>query len=281
MLEIIDKGIFTTIQDNGRNQLRDAGIPVGGAMDGHAFRLANHLLGNPENEAAIEFMYKGPTIKFHRATTITLTGADFNPKLNDQSIRNGTRVKVKPGDVLQTGSTRDGVYGYLGVSGGFLLSPKFNSRSYYPEICNDSLLKNGRKVHYFGRLISSNQHAKVGRYSPKYEKNALDVYKGPEFKNLPAEQQQILTEKEFKISSSSNRMSVQLEHDYNLGIKDILTAPVQPGVVQLTPAGKLIVLMQDAQTTGGYARVFILSEEAQHILAQKRPHSNVKFNSVN
>ena len=59
--------------------------------------------------------------------------------------------------------------------------------------------------------------------------------------------------------------------------KEIISAPVQPGTVQLTPSGQCIVLMRDAQTTGGYARVLQLSERAMHRLSQRRGGDLVQF----
>ena len=62
-----------------------------------------------------------------------------------------------------------------------------------------------------------------------------------------------------------------LEHDVDLGLSGIVTGPVQPGTVQLTPSGRLIALMRDAQTTGGYARVLQFPEKSINSLAQLRP----------
>lgn len=278
MLEILKGGTHSTIQDDGRSKFRGKGIPVSGAMDSYAHYLANNILGNNDGEAVIEFVFQGPTLKFHRPTTIVLTGADFNAKKNGQEIPTRKRIRVKTGDVIELKTARNGVYGYLGISGRFLIEKKFESQSYYPNICEKTILKTGMKLDFIGRLISSNQNAK-SKIVRNYLEN-LEVLKGPEFHLLPDKQKEIIENEAFVISNHSNRMSIQLEHNFELGMKDILTVPVQPGVIQMTPSGKLMALMQDAQTTGGYARVLILTEESRSLLAQKQPRTEIEFRLV-
>lgn len=278
MLEVLKGGTHTTIQDGGRRKFRGKGIPVSGAMDSYAHHLANNILGNNEDEAVIEFVFQGPTLKFHRPTTIVLTGADFNGNKNGQKIPVNKRIRVKKGDVIELKTARKGVYGYLGISGRFLIEKKFESQSYYPNICEKTKLKSGMKIDFIGRLISSNQNAKSKIVRNYLE--TLEVLKGPEFYLLPEKQKAVITKEFFTVSSHSNRMSIQLEHHFDLGVKDILTVPVQPGVIQMTPSGKLMALMQDAQTTGGYARVLILTEESRSLLVQKQPRTKVQFKII-
>jgi allophanate hydrolase subunit 2 len=75
-------------------------------------------------------------------------------------------------------------------------------------------------------------------------------------------------------------MAFQLEESFDNELSSIMTSPVIPGTVQLTPDGKLIILMKDAQTTGGYPRVLQLTKEAISKLAQKRQQQNIQFQQV-
>ena len=72
-------------------------------------------------------------------------------------------------------------------------------------------------------------------------------------------------------------MAYQLAPTFDNALDPILTAPVLPGTVQLTPSGQLIVLMRDCQTTGGYPRVLQLTEDAISILSQKTTGNSLKF----
>jgi allophanate hydrolase subunit 2 len=72
-------------------------------------------------------------------------------------------------------------------------------------------------------------------------------------------------------------MAYQLVETLTNTLKPIITSLVLPGTVQLTPSGKLIVLMRDCQATGGYPRVLQLSESAINILAQKFTGNIIHF----
>ena len=75
-------------------------------------------------------------------------------------------------------------------------------------------------------------------------------------------------------------MAYQLEEPIKNNLKPIITSLVLPGTVQLTPAGNLIILMRDCQTTGGYPRVLQLTEHAINILSQKYVGKKVQFKLI-
>ena len=66
---------MTTVQDHpGRLGYWAVGVPPSGPMDDLSFRLGNRLVGNDEGAAGLELTVNGPTLRFHRAATICLTG---------------------------------------------------------------------------------------------------------------------------------------------------------------------------------------------------------------
>ncbi|MGB7395506.1 MAG: allophanate hydrolase subunit 2 family protein, partial [Pricia sp.] len=101
--------------------------------------------------------------------------------------------------------------------------------------------------------------------------------RGPEYEMLSDPQLERLFYKEFHISNENNRMAYQLEESVPGHTVSMLTSATLPGTIQLTPAGKLIVLMKDGQTTGGYPRILQLSDRAISILAQKKFGDVVSF----
>ena len=107
--------------------------------------------------------------------------------------------------------------------------------------------------------------------------NDIEVLKGPEFELLTKKQQKQLLSNKFTISKDNNRMAYQLVEILANNIKPIITSLVLPGTVQLTPSGKLIVLMRDCQTTGGYPRVLQLKEYSIDVLSQKLAGKNIHF----
>jgi urea carboxylase len=94
-------------------------------MDGKSFAAANMLLGNPPGTTALEITGTGPTLKFFANSTIALTGAVMEARLDDVAVPHNTAVAVKPGQILNIGGiTGPGMRSYLAVAGGFE-APKY------------------------------------------------------------------------------------------------------------------------------------------------------------
>ena len=72
-------------------------------------------------------------------------------------------------------------------------------------------------------------------------------------------------------------MGIQLDELVVNELEDLPTNPVFPGTVQLTPSGKMIILMRDAGVTGGYPRILHLSEDGQSQLAQKKVGDPIRY----
>ncbi|GAE28886.1 allophanate hydrolase 2 subunit 2 [Halalkalibacter hemicellulosilyticusJCM 9152] len=85
-IEIVKAGLLTTVQDTGRIGFQKAGVSIGGAMDIDAIQIANVLVGNDENEAALEVTMTGPTMQFNESVMFAITGGDLSPKLNGAQI---------------------------------------------------------------------------------------------------------------------------------------------------------------------------------------------------
>lgn len=276
MIEVIKPGLRSSLQDEGRFGYRDQGVPVSGAMDQYALRLGNHLLGNSKETAAIEMMLQGPELYFSKSTYIAITGASFEASLNEKKIPNLSRVFVPEGSKLKFKPPKAGVFGYISIQDGVKMEPVLNSFSYYPKIADDLLLTAGQKLEIEEQSQKENSFSKVSNQTTLSDES-IDVYSGPDFHLLSSENRKDLSVASFKIGTNSNRMGYEIKHTMQLEAKEIITAPVQPGTVQLTPSGNLICLMRDAQTTGGYARVFQLSENAINKISQKRAGEEIKF----
>jgi len=276
MIEVIKPGLRSSLQDEGRYGYRDQGVPLSGAMDHYAFHLANHLLGNTKGTAVIEMMLQGPELMFTESTYITVTGASFEVVLNGKKSAHSTRVFVPAGSILKFTPPKLGVFGYIGIQGGIKMNSILNSLSYYPNISDEFLLTKGQRFKIEQHPHRGDSNAKVT--SPiDASDEILEVYPGPEFHLLSSEHQKSLSLASFKVGRNSNRMGYEINHTMQLKAKEIITSPVQPGTIQLTPSGNLICLMRDAQTTGGYARIFQLKEKAINKLSQKRSGEEIKF----
>ena len=279
MLKVLKAGFFTSVQDLGRFDHRKKGVPVSGCMDQQSVYKANTLLENDDRSAVLEITMTGPTLLFEKDTYIVLGGALIWVTLNNEPIQNYKVYPVKEGDILSYGKLKKGFRCYLAVKGGFKTKEILGSRSYYVPLTDVNRIDEGDEVPYEEH---SNFAPKISelKMDSLLDETVLEVYKAPEFDLMTDRQLEYLFSKEFTVSKENNRMAYQLSETLEGHQHSILTSATLPGTVQLTPSGKLIVLMKDGQTTGGYPRVLQLSDKSIAILAQKREGNTVSFKLI-
>lgn len=281
MMTILQTGLYTSIQDQGRYGYRNVGVPISGPMDHFHARLANTLLNNPSDAAVLEITLQGPKLQFEKASSIVITGADLSPTLNDVAIKNNEIITITEGDILSFGKRIYGVRAYLAVLGGFKTPIVMNSRSYYATITGQSVIKDHDTLPYLPNDdFIGNSNASIGSMKAPFNTSLLSVYKGPEYEFLSKQQKESLRTQAFSVGLN-NRMAYQLVESLTNDLPTMITSSVLPGTVQLTPSGKLIILMADCQTTGGYPRVLQLSDESLAILAQKMKGDVIGFSILN
>ncbi|MBC8368893.1 MAG: biotin-dependent carboxyltransferase family protein [Planctomycetes bacterium] len=212
-------------------------LPTTKPLDIWAARCANSFVGNAQSCSTIEVCVLGPTIKILGEYVIAICGADLSPQLNGTDILNNNAHAVKRGDILSFGETRSGMRAYIALGDGF---------------------------------SDGNAYALP-------TSNVLPVSAAPEFELLDVHLRAALFSYKFTISKLANRMGAQLEQRLDNNFSPIITSPVLPGTVQLTPDGRLIILLADCQLTGGYPRLLQLRREALNIMAQLTPGAALQF----
>ncbi|WP_459209742.1 5-oxoprolinase subunit C family protein [Aquimarina rhabdastrellae] len=278
-VEVLNDVKLATIQDKGRDGFRHLGVPVSGVMDQKSFDLGNALLGNNANAAVIEWSIKGPALLFKKATFIALTGAKTKAFLNGNEISFNKKIFVPEQSKLKLNFTTKNVYSYIAIKGGFLTPIVLGSRSFYKGITTDFFVGKNDRLPY----------KEIGCQEPNFtsirvpeitNEPLLDCHAGPEFKRLSTTEKEQLLTQYFTISITRSRMGIQLEEILPNTLSEMITSPVLPGTIQLTSGGKLIVLMRDCQTTGGYPRVLILTDEAINTIAQIPSKKRFRFRMV-
>ena len=279
MIKVLKEGLFTTIQDIGRFGYKNIGVPVSGSMDQTSAKLANLLLGNDESSAVLEMTLVGPTLEFMNDTYISITGADMNPSLNKQKVLQNKPLFVNKGDILYLSHSSNGMRSYLGIKGGFNSEKKLGSKSFYKGITKrEKLIKNDKIK--FAKVTSSPM--KINKSINDFKinrKNKINVFKGPEFDLLDSNSKDIIFNTDFTIGIN-NRMGYNLVEPIENSISSIISSPVMPGTVQLTPSGRLIILCRDCQTSGGYPRVLQLDKSSIDSLSQKTIGETIKLKLV-
>lgn len=278
MVEVLQPGFATSIQDTGREGFQDIGVPVSGCMDVISAQLANRLLNNDDDDALLEITLQGPVLKFHKQTQICITGVPVEIYRNEKELLQQYQVIwISEGDVISIKNLKAGVFGYIAIKGGWQTSSYLNSRSWYAGISLNPTLKKGDQLSYFPSSDPTKLVASSLKPPKHLQLNSLTVYPGPEYELLSKTEQVALLETIHVVSKNTNRMAYKLATLVENTLPQIITSIVQPGTIQLTPSGKLIVLMRDAQTTGGYPRILQLSEYAIACLSQKRMGDAIQF----
>ena len=119
IIEVLSPGTLTTVQDwPGRQGYWDVGVPPSGPMDDLALRIGNRIVGNPEGAAGLECTMNGPSLRFHAACVVAVTGAATPVELNGEPVPQWAPVVVPAGATLRIGQARDGARSYLACKGG-------------------------------------------------------------------------------------------------------------------------------------------------------------------
>ena len=281
MIEVIKPGLYSSIQDKGRFGFENYGVPISGSMDQFSAILSNKIINNNDNDAVMEITMIGPTLKFNTETTISITGADMSPSLNGERINLFKPYIIKNGDILSFGKLKAGLRTYLSVLNGFKTKKIMNSRSMYANITEEFRISKGDKLNIESKInsnntISLNDFDYLNHFKGPY----IEVYKGPEYEKLSIKQQTNLFNKKFTVSNKNNRMAYQINETIENNLDSIITSLVMQGTVQLTPSGKIIVLMRDNQTCGGYPRILQLNESSINKLSQKHMNDKIIFKLI-
>jgi biotin-dependent carboxylase-like uncharacterized protein len=289
MLEIIQPGLLTTVQDAGRRGWMRAGVPPSGPMDAAAFAIANRLVGNPPEAAGLEITLSGPVIRCRRATVIAVCGAAFDLWVDILPVPAWHAVFVRAGAYVRFGARRQGARAYLAVAGGITTPPYLGSRATYVKGGFGGLegraLRRGDRLpvgaHKIRDLV-----AYAGRACPPAHRPVTPptptLRLVPQRQGLPPQALAELCAHPFEVTQASDRMGVRLAGPplpRREGAPTISDGVVT-GSVQVPPDGHPIVMMVDHQTTGGYPKIGTVIQADVPLLAQCLPGDCVRFQAV-
>ncbi len=282
-IEILSTGLYDTLQDEGRPGYQSQGVPLGGAMDRQAAALANQLVGNPLHTPVIESTLLGPSVRFHGPAQIALTGARIHPKLNGQAIPTYSTVSAAPGAVLTVGGMQSGCRAYLAVRGAWQVRKWLGSCSPppYPSdlLTPESRLKPGQRLQVQAYSAIAARSIDPEDQPDFPEAPTINLFPGPEWAAFSPAAAALLQSQPFTITKDANRMGLRLQENLpdTSRLPSLLSSAVLPGTVQVPPSGHPIILMADAQTTGGYPRMAQARAHDLPVLAQCRPGDQIRF----
>ena len=289
-IHVIAPGTLTSVQDLGRYGHTHIGVGHAGALDAVALRLANALVGNDENAAALEITLRGPTLRFDADALIAIAGGETSAHDTTQTIPMWRPFYARAGSTIDMGHLRAGSRAYLAVAGGIRVARVLGSRS---TDINASLGPFCGRAIIAGDVLPTTQssipNTKHGGWSldpsPWFDEQCdrpIALLRGTHFSHLDVDSQRGLFAREFRIGSQSNRVGYRLQ-GCTLRLQEpleLISEGVVPGTLQLPPSGEPIVLMTEAPTTGGYPRIGHVAAVDLPRLAQRRPGQTVRFIEV-
>ena len=288
--EILRPGTNTTIQDKGRSHLYHIGITISGAMDQRIFILSNALVNNDLNEGTLEFAYQGPLLKLKNGSVnFAITGnVNFNILREKSTIEEGKCYQnylLKNEDQIDIISTKNSVFGYLAIEGGFEIEKVWDSYSINTKAKigpNDGeKFSAGEKIYIKKSKVENFMEKKID-YKDSLEKS-IRVTKGTNFNYFSEEAKNKFFKDEYLVTNLSDRMGMRLEGSKldNIVSSNIKSEGLVKGVVQVPADGNPIILFSDHGSIGGYPKIAVVITADHDKAAQLIPGSKLKFKEVN
>ncbi len=285
-LEIEFAGPGVTVQDLGRTGYRKYGVPSSGALDLRSHIMANILVGNKINDACIEVFQSTFTAKALRNLVVAVTGAEVEVKVDNEAIPQWQAVPVREGSVISIEKFHRGQVAYIAISGGISEMEVMKSKSYYLRGGVGRKFNAGSIIHIkadkFNEVVKSCPARKLPE---KFRVQISDVCElktviGPHEDWFTRETISTFLSEEFTVTPQIDRMGFRLAGPrlkHAKGGGRLISCGTLPGAVQVPPDGNPIVLMADAQTTGGYPIIGTVAKSELCKLAQSPPGSKVRF----
>jgi antagonist of KipI len=270
-IEVLEPGLFTTVQDLGRPGFGPMGVSASGAADPVALRVGNLLVGNREGAAALEMTLSGGTFAFPQGGVVALTGSDFGA-----GLPLWTACTLTPGDVLTCGGSLTGARCYLCVRGGISIPLFLGSASTHVlSGLGGHVVKRGDLLELGKEVIGPTRMADAGALLRLTARKVIRATDGPQWDWFGSS----FFAGGYCVTEEANRMGLRLdgarfetEHPGKM-----LSEGVALGAVQIAAGGQPIIMFVEQQTTGGYPKIANVVAADIHCVGQLRPRDEVRF----
>ena len=282
MILVKQPGMFTTVQDLGREGFGPQGVSASGAADPIALRIGNWLVGNPEGAAALEMTLLGGTFEFQQDAVVALTGSDFGA-----SIKCNVACAMRAGETVRVGPTQSGARAYLCIQGGIDVPLFYGSASTHVlsglggfagrALRKGDVLRIGSTgAGFVERKMNAQAMQKL---APRKD---LRVTPGTQWGWFAEEARRAFLAGPYLVTEESNRMGLRLNGPALLaaGAGSMITEGVPLGAIQVASGGQPIILFVEQQTTGGYPKIANVIAADLASVGQLRPRDTVRFELI-
>lgn len=318
-LHIVSPGALSLLQDAGRFGHGQLGLTQGGPLDGHSFRWANALVGNPTGTTVIEHSLGGLILRANTPCTLAVTGAVANLTLNNQPAASWQALTLTAGDEIALPQLQHGLRAYIAVAGGIAAPLHFGSSATVMREGIGGLAPNaqgqfGQKLHAGADLplgtpstVPANRlpdpvlaairqrtltattpsaspcqaHSAQGQPASSPTPIHLRLLEGYQVSAFSAAQRARFYLHCYEVTRSSDRMGYKLSGPaIHSHTRQLLSEGISYGAVQIPPDGQPIVLLNDRQTLGGYPKIGNVLSLDCWALAQAAPGTPVQFSPI-
>jgi biotin-dependent carboxylase-like uncharacterized protein len=282
--EVINPGVYTTVQDLGRPGYMKFGIPASGAADRFSAQVANLLVGNEPRAAVLETTLFRLELLALADLTLAVTGGDLSPAVNKAPLPMSQSVPIRKGDRISFRGRKRGFRAFLAVRGGFGGARFLGSRSVFVRGLMGNPLKPGEILESENAAVRPPYHGPLPAdllpgFSPR---TALRVILGPQRDRFSPQGVETFLSSEYTVSPASDRMGYRLEGlkiDHVQGA-DIISEAIARGAIQVPGDGLPIIMLWDAQVSGGYTKIANVISADLDGLAQVMPGEKLRFSAV-
>ena len=282
--QVLHPGILTTVQDFGRKGFMKYGTPASGVADRFAAETANLLVGNDPGAALLETALFRLELLALTDLVIAVTGGNLTPTINRNPLPMWRSVLVRAGDRIAFRGRKTGFRAYLAVQGGFSGEEYLQSRSVFVRGLMGQPLQT-KAVLETEEVGAPNLRQRI--LPPEMipdcsQRKPLRVILGPQDDRFTPRGVETFLSSEYKVSGQSDRMGYRLEGPKIEHVKeaDIISEGIARGAIQVPGDGQPIILLWDAQVSGGYTKIANVITPDQDSLAQTMPGETLCFQKV-
>lgn len=280
LFRVVKSGVYATIQDQGRFGFRRFGMPVAGPMDREAFQLGQDIIGNDEGTNALELFLGGLMIEVLTDHKIVIAGADLGAMIDGETPAPLWKTfQIWKGQTISFTKPISGAIAYIIPDGGYAVKEILGSSSSYPRGLIGETVKKETLL-YANSLKQKrlNRGLLVDKIPNYTEDITIELFKSPHMDLF--EKSSVNT---FLNSNYTYRGGDRMGYYFNgpplefIESGDIVSEATQFGTVQVPTNGQPIILMADAQTTGGYATIGTVAKADLPKVAQLKNGGSIRF----
>lgn len=281
MIEVLDAGWFTTVQDRGRPGLAHLGVPTSGAADHVSHALAQRLVGNSPGAAGLEVTMGGLALRASSPVVVAVTGAVARVRVDGASVDRNTALRLHAGAVLSIGTATHGLRCYVGVAGGIECPAELGSRSTDTHAGLGPAAVSAGDVFPVGAVHQPVPPAgdAIPDTTGSARLQAIRFLPGPRADRFDPESLDLLTRAEWRATDHLDRVGVRLSGPVirQLPGRQIESEGMELGSIQVPASGQPIVFLADHPPTGGYPVIGVVRHADVAALAQARPGDTIRF----